>query len=306
MPTSAARILVSTKDMQRDEWLKHRMAGIGGSDVAAIAGLSKYKSPMTIYMEKTGEIEPEEVGEAAYWGTVLEDVVAREFAIRFEQDHGYKPDVRRRNAMFQSIEHPFMLANVDRLIMDKQRGRGILECKTASEYLLDAWEEERVPDAYMLQVQHYLYVTGLSFAYIAVLIGGNKFRYKLIERDDELIGYLIKIEAGFWKMVEDRTPPLVDGSESSATLLSKLYPEEDPESIIVLPETAEPWFQYLDQAKADKKAAEERENEAKNQLKALMGNAAVGSYGDRKITWKTVNRSGYTVEPKSYRDFRVR
>ena len=78
----SAQILVSTLNMDRNEWLEYRKRGIGGSDAAAVAGLNPWKSPMAVWLEKTGRVEPEEPGEAAYWGTVLEDVVAKEFSLR--------------------------------------------------------------------------------------------------------------------------------------------------------------------------------------------------------------------------------
>lgn len=85
--------LVNTVDLSREDWLKERQRGIGGSDDAAIAGVSRWKSPVAVWLDKTGQVEPEEAGEAAYWGTMLEDIVAREFAART----GFK--VRRCNFM---------------------------------------------------------------------------------------------------------------------------------------------------------------------------------------------------------------
>ena len=168
----SAIALASTNNLTKEQWLEFRKKGIGGSDASAIAGMNRWKSPIQIWMEKTGQIEPEEPGEAAYWGTVLEDVVAKEFSKR----SGLK--VQRRNAILQHPKHEFMLANIDRMITDPERGKGILECKTAGEYKKSEWEEGLIPEEYALQVHHYLMVTGLQFARIAVLIGGNKFEIR--------------------------------------------------------------------------------------------------------------------------------
>ncbi len=73
------KTLVSTKDMSREEWLYWRNKGIGGSDASVICGINKYKSPSELWMEKTGMIEPEEAGEAAYWGTIMEPIIRKEF-----------------------------------------------------------------------------------------------------------------------------------------------------------------------------------------------------------------------------------
>lgn len=144
----------------------------------------------------------------------------------------------RRNAILQHPKYTFMLANIDRYIMDNERGRGILECKTANEYFKGEWDGDKIPEHYLIQIQHYLAVTGLEYAYIAVLIGGNKFRMKQIDRDDEIIDYLVKIESDFWHLVENEIPPEMDGSDASKELLAKLYPEAKQESSIELPPVA--------------------------------------------------------------------
>jgi len=73
---------IDVRSLSYEEWQKTRNRGIGGSDAASILGLNKWKSPIRVYMEKIGEIEPEKVGEAAYWGTKLEDLLAKEFEER--------------------------------------------------------------------------------------------------------------------------------------------------------------------------------------------------------------------------------
>jgi putative phage-type endonuclease len=212
-----ASILTLTNELNRGEWLAARKKGIGGSDVAAIAGLNKWKSPVAVYLEKIGQAtEEKETSEAAYWGNVHEETVAREFAKRT----GYK--VRRRNVILQHPVYPWMLANVDRLIVGEKTG---LECKTASEYVKSEWEGEEIPTAYLLQCQHYMAVTGYKAWWIAVLIGGNKYVYKKIVRDDEIIQNLIKIEKDFWmNRVKAKVSPMFDGSDASTDLLKALYP----------------------------------------------------------------------------------
>ena len=183
-----AKVLANTLHMDRKAWLEARKQGLGGSDVATIACLSKWKSQVQVFLEKTQAIEQEDVqSEVAYFGNVLEEVVAQEFAKRT----GLK--VQRRNAILQHPEYPWMLANVDRLIVGERIG---LECKTASEYLKKNGRMKK----YLLlifQCQHYMAVTGYEAWWIAVLIGGNKFVYKKIERDEDIIQYLINMERTF-------------------------------------------------------------------------------------------------------------
>lgn len=272
--------LVYTRDMERADWLKWRRKGIGGSDVAAIAGLNKWKSPVAVWLDKTGQIDPEEPGETAYWGNQLEDLVAKEFEIRT----GMK--VRKKNSILQHPYYPFMLANIDRYIVGVREG---LECKTSSEYRKDEWKDDNIPEEYILQVQHYMAVTGYETWWIAVLIGGNKFMYKRIERDEEIINYLIQIEKDFWtKYVVPKVLPPVDGSQASTEILNKLYPEAVPDSKIDIPPSAQNLLDQYDQAKEQEKYWADKKEEAANKIKQLMGENELAFFGERKISWKTV------------------
>ncbi|TCS80355.1 YqaJ viral recombinase family protein [Tepidibacillus fermentans] len=281
-----ASVLAMTNEMSREEWLKARRNGIGGSDAAAIAGLNKWKSPVAVYLEKTGMVEVEEVfSEAAYFGTLLEDVVAQEFSKRT----GLK--VRRKNAILQHPEYPFMIANVDRLIVGENAG---LECKTASEYLKDEWKDDDIPASYLIQCQHYMAVTGFDSWWIAVLIGGNKFIYKKIERDEEIIQYLINIEKDFWdNHVVKRIPPMFDGSKASSDLLKALYPEAEHDSEIELDSEADTLITALEQVNEELKQLEEKKAEYENRIKAKLGDFERGIASNHIVTWKTINSSKF-------------
>lgn len=287
-----ATVLVPTVEMEHEQWLEARRKGIGGSDAAAIAGLNKWKSPVQVYLEKIRQAPEDEAyvvdsngafvsgNEAAYWGNKNEDKVAEEFALR----SGLK--VRRRNAILQHPEHEWMIANVDRLIVGERTG---LECKTASEYMKDAWKDDEVPAPYLIQCQHYMAVTGYDAWWIAVLIGGNKFVYKKIDRDDELIGYLIDIERDFWENhVVKRVPPAFDGSNASSDLLKVLYPDAEPESETELPSEADELIDQWEKAKEDEKEAAERRKEAENKLKGLLGEFETGLTSEHIVTWKSI------------------
>ncbi|PGS04820.1 hypothetical protein COC45_28060 [Bacillus cereus] len=280
-----AKVLVNTLNMDHDQWLQARTLGIGGSDVSAIAGLNKWKSAVQVFLEKTQAIEKEDIqSEAAYFGNVLEEVVAKEFAKRTDLK------VQRRNAILQHPEYPWMLANVDRLIVGERVG---LECKTASEYLKKEWEDEEVPAAYLLQCQHYMAVTGYEAWWIAVLIGGNKFVHKKIERDEELIQYLIDIEKDFWlNNVEKNEPPMFDGSDASTELLKHLYPESIADSFVSLGKQEELLIEARDQVDREIKVLQEQKAEYENKIKAKLGTNEVGGTENYKIYWKsyTTNR----------------
>ena len=102
-----AVILASTETMSYEEWLEYRKLGLGGSDASVVCGINKYKSPVELWMEKTNQLQAQEAGEAAYWGTQLEPFVREEFTKRTGIE------VAKPAVILQSEEHPFMLANLD-------------------------------------------------------------------------------------------------------------------------------------------------------------------------------------------------
>ena len=131
-------------------------------------------------------------------------------------------------------------------------------------------------------------VTGYRGAYIAVLIGGNTFRWKFIERDEELISMLIDLEKNFWHHVQTNTPPPMDGSDASVRFLADRFPDSVPKSQIRLPNTATELLQQYDAACEQLNIAAEKKQYAENLLKEMMGNNEIGTAGDRVITWKSV------------------
>ena len=275
------KVLASTENIPYAEWLEWRKKGVGGSDASVVCGISRYKSPVELWMDKTDQIRSAEAGEAAYWGTLLESVVRDEFSKRTGIE------VQCVNQLLQSEEHPFMLANLDGMCEHPEYGTCIFEAKTASAYKAGEWSDA-IPDEYQLQIQHYMAVTGYSGAYIAVLIGGNTFRWKFIERDEELISMLIELERNFWKHVQDNTPPPLDGSDASARFLAERFPDSVPKSQITLPDTATELLQQYDTACEQLNFATEKKQHAENLLKEMLGNNEIGTAGDRVITWKSI------------------
>lgn len=279
----SAIILTSTADMPYEDWLEYRKKGIGGSDASVVCGISRYKSPVELWMEKTDQLRSQEAGESAYWGTILEAIVREEFTKRTGIE------VSKPNVIFQSEEYPFMLANLDGVCEHPDHGPCIFEAKTATAYKAGEWEDT-IPDEYYLQIQHYMAVTGYRGAYIAVLIGGNTFKWRFVERDEELIATLIQLEADFWHHVEDLTPPPLDGSDASTKFLSEQFPSSVPQSRIDLPTNAADLLQQYDTACEQLEAATEQKQQAENLLKQMLGDNEVGAAGERIITWKTVTQ----------------
>lgn len=277
------KVLASTENMPYEDWLEHRKLGIGGSDASIVCGVNRYKSPVELWLDKTGQLPPQEAGEAAYWGTQLEALVRREFSKRTNII------VSEPHQLLQSEEHPFMLANLDGVCESPEHGACVFEAKTASAYKAGEWEDG-IPDEYQLQIQHYMAVTGYAGAYIAVLIGGNTFRWKFVERDEELISMLIQLENDFWNHVQDGTPPPLDGSSASAKFLAERFPNSKPASHIILPDTAADLLAQYDEACEKLETITEQKQQAENLLKEMLGDNEVGTAGERIITWKSITQ----------------
>lgn len=277
-----AQVLAFTEDMSREEWLEQRTKGIGGSDASIVLGLNKWKTPFELWLEKSGQVIPQELqSDAAYFGTLLEDLVAKEF----EKRTGKK--VRRKNAMLQHPKHSFIIANVDRMIVGE---KAILECKTTSAYNAKEWESEEIPANYIVQVQHYLGVLGPEYkkAYFAVLVGGNKFILKEIERDDELIEIIFSQEINFWnEHVKANVAPALDGSSAAEQYLKERYAESDElKTVDLKPENNDRIEQFL-YLKKSIKELEAQAKEIENQIKYEMKDAEIGRAKKFQTKWKT-------------------
>ena len=271
-----AKLIMTVEQMQdRDAWLKARNQGIGGSDASIILGMNPWKSPFALWMEKTGQAEPEDLSdnERVYWGNVLEDIVAKEFTLRT----GKKV---RRCGLMQDEEHPWLLASVDRLVVGEEAG---LEIKTAGSG--KEWKDDNLPDAYYLQCQHYIMVTGYPKWYIAVLIGGSRFVWKEIPRNDDDIDALMKAEKEFWRKVETNEMPSVDGTESCTRALVEKF--HGGGEAVELPTEANDALDTIGKLDGMISDLQKQMDEEKNRLRMWLGDAEAGTIGERKVTWKT-------------------
>ncbi len=286
-----AKLVMTVSEMEdRKAWLKLRTMGIGGSDASIIAGMNRWKSPFQLWQEKTGQVEPEELddNEYIYWGRVLEQAVAD----RFTELTGKKV---HKQGMLQNNSYPWMLANVDRMVVGENAG---LECKTTNSFAGKQWDGDNLPDAYYLQCQHYMMATGLEKWYIACLIGGNHFVWKPIERNEEDIQALFKLEQKFWEInVQQGVMPDVDGTDSCTQALRERFPGGNIEEI-ELPSDAEPLLKALDAYKESEKQSKEKIKELQNRLCLMLGDYEAGRCGDRLITWKT-QKGRTTIDSKT-------
>lgn len=287
------RVVVKTRNLSRKEWLKYRTSGIGGSDVSVIAGINPYRSVHQLWLEKTGQAEPEESdNEYTHFGTILEPVIRKEFMERT------RIKVRQKHMLLQSEEYPFMYADLDGVI-NEDGDLALFEAKTASQYKMDAWEEG-VPAEYVLQVQHYMAVTGAKKTYVAALVGGNHFVYHVVERDDDLIAQIITMEKYFWEHhVMGGIEPIPDGSDATTEYLNKKFADSNGE-MVSLPEEVIPICEEYERLSEELKELERERNAAANRLKNYLKEAEAGTAGNRKISWKQIYKN--TIDTKKLKE----
>lgn len=296
---------------ERSAWLAERRNGIGGSDAAVAIGLSKYKSPFKLWLEKRGEIPEDDLSgnSRVEWGIRLEDTVAEWYCDKTGER------VARVNSMIWNKAQlyegaPFMFANLDRRVVGKKKG---LEIKTASFWVAQGEEwgpsgeetgsNDLVPMPYLLQCQHYMAVTGYPEWDLAALIGGNDPRLYTIKRNEELIASLVKLERSFWHCVKTDTPP---AALNKVHAKEKFPAPEYGKVILATKEIAELCAQYKERSKALK--AEEKEVDLlAGKILDYIGDGETLMYDDQIIaTWKQRERKEYTVKPSATRVFLVK
>ena len=285
-----AKLVMTVEEMKdRQAWLKLRNSGLGGSDASVILGINPWKSALALWAEKTGELPPEDLSgnQRVYWGQKNEANIAEWFS-----EQTGKKVIRR--GMMRSCEHPWMLASVDREVVGEKAG---LEIKTAGVDQAKKWQEDEVPDAYYLQCQWYMAVTGYDRWYIAVLIGGNEAKWKVIERNQEQIDVLIQEGEKFWNMVQSKTPPAPDGSKSAGEAIAAMHPGGRTETLeLQAPEMVIAYERMKHFEAAEKEAAKAKE-EYKQKIQEAMGDFEAAEISGNKITWK-VTAGRTTIDTK--------
>ena len=271
---------IPTAGMGSREWLMLRKTGIGGSDAGAVCGLNPYSSPMKLFFDKTTEETEEQDNEAMRQGHDLEDYVAQ----RFMEATGLK--VRRSNYMYRSKEHPFMIADVDRLVAGEDAG---LECKTASAYNADKWKDGSIPPHYVMQCYHYMAVTGKKAWYIAAVILGREFVFHKLTWDDSLIQSLTAAEQDFWENhVMTGTMPDPDGSKICDEVIKQYFHTAKTESSVTLVGFDE----KLDRRAEIVAQIEElklEQSRIEQEIKIFMKENERASNGKYRVSWSNVS-----------------
>lgn len=271
-----ANVLVKTTGLTEQEWLGYRRLGIGGSDVAGVMGLSQYATPFSVWMDKVeGIVRP--AGRAAHRGKMCEDWIAQEAAVR----NGW--GIKRINAMLQHPQHPWMTANIDRMIVKPELA--IHEIKMIN----SPGRSRKVIDSgilveHELQCRWYQAVLNIDKTWISYDLPDAEPVDFLVERDLEMERHLITVCGAFWKLVEDKTPPAMDGSDAADDYLKERFAAKL--GTVEMPQEAGLWITQYESAGQTIKEAENMKAQARQRLCEMLDGTQSGRFEDRTVNWK--------------------
>ena len=281
-------VVGNVRKMTRSEWQEKRRFSVGGSEIAAALGLSRWRTPFDVWAEKAGHVtKKDEPTDAMRFGTLLEPVIRKEFARRNGLEVCECPFILAHK------DYKFMTCNLDGYVKLPDGSCAVLEIKTANTFASDDWANMGAPIEYVMQVQYYLAITQMRFAYLAVLIGSSDYRQVIIERDDEVIAVIIEKLKEFWEMVETNNPPPVRGMDNN--LLASLYPNSRP-NVIALGKEHEALLTQYEEAKKAMDDAKKLKEDAEAKLKMLMMNNEAATCGEYKLSWKTSSRVTFSSD----------
>lgn len=267
------------------EDIENRTDYIGGSDIGTIMGVNQWKSPYTLWAEKTGLTQPDDISDndAVWFGVMEEDIVAK----RFTMKTGLK--VKKSNYAYGCEEFPYLKGHVDRIA---SKGKWGLEVKTTSSWNKTKYDEGEVPESHYWQCQLYMFLTGWDTWYLATK-RDNRFYVTKISRDEEAIERMLDACQDFWDHVMSGTPVEIDGSDSTQETLSKMYPEEHAGEVVNLDKHEDTLLALLaiyDQEKNLK----EIKGKYQNEIKSVLGEAERGETAQFTVSWKA-NAKGARV-----------
>lgn len=259
------------------EWLAERGKGIGASDVGAILGLSPFETPFSLWLKKTGQVEPEPENEAMLMGHLLEDAVAK----RWEIATGEKViKASAADIIYVHPEYDFMRATPDRIIRGRKK---LLECKTT----LTDIDADDLPPHWVAQVVYQMYVTGIHQADLAWLVKGRFFGYAHIEYDEDFAEFIAKRVAEFWNdnVLGGTEPELISVPDF-------VYKGSDPGTSVDADEEA---LAHVLALRSLNREISDRESDAdahKEAIELYMGkNESLTHEGEVLATWKTGAKS---------------
>jgi putative phage-type endonuclease len=274
--------------MERKLWLATRRTGIGGSDAAAILGLSPWRSPMDVWMEKRGLVDEDPNPERAFLmdlGARLEPVIAG----LYERETG-RDVVIPAQGIFRHKKHPVLLGTPDRLVADTRIGVELKTENLFSDEFGDPGSAE-VPIHYAIQCHHYMAIMDYSVWDVAVLHAGTRFGIYTLVRDAELEAAMVDTLLSWWdRHIVAGVPPDLDGTEAWRNFLHTKFPKETL-GLKKLEASESELVANLALVRAYEKSFKEQKARLENQLKEIIGehSGVTSEYG--RVTWKLTKDS---------------
>ena len=295
--------------LNNQDFTRERTKYLGGSDIGAILGFSKYRTALDVWLEKTGRVVNAVDNLPVRFGTFAEEFVASEYAAQtgFSLVHS--------ESGVTHPKHPFMVGHIDRFVFEGNRNMvlgaddlfnsdgscsasHLLECKTASPFNQSEWGElgtDEVPMSYLVQCLWYLAITNLERCDIAVLFGNSDFRIYEVYRDKELEDLILEKAATFWgDFVQQDSPPPAQREADYQKLFKKEVTGKAVEADSMVCElTAK--LQLLN---SEMKSKELEISQIKQIIMGRMGEAELLTYqGQVLATWKLPKQS-YRLDSK--------
>lgn len=307
----SGRLVLDARSYARDRrsWLAARRSGLGASESAAVLGLSKYKTPLAVYLEKTStaEIVDEAPSIAAQIGTDMEDMVAR-WTVREWPELG---KVGPTPGLLEHDDHPWMLATIDRLLYPRGTTDapplGILEVKTTSRWNYERnWIDGVPPFDIQVQVQQQLAVTGLATAWVACWTRDEVPEKALkepfrIDADPAAHAQIVEYAGAWWErhVLAGSPPPAV--IDDAPRMNSLHVPNLDADPVTAGEELTALVAEWLD-AKERAKEVAARVKAAEVAMKSAMldanSNAIARDDGQLLVTWRA-NKPGQRLDTKA-------
>jgi len=266
------------------DFTQDRTKYLGGSDIGAILGLSPFKSPLAVWMEKTGKETKQSDSLPLRFGSFAEDFVANEYA----KATGFA--LRHDESTYIHSDHSYISAHIDRFVHTDgldQPATKILECKTANPFSRAQWGEvgsDQVPMSYLCQTVWYMAITGIEKTDLAVLFGNSDFRIYMIVRDPELENLILEKAHHFWHeyVLKDLPPPVQSPEDCQL-----LFERSDPAKTLEANAETLTLIERLQKLHHQGNACEEEITTLKTQIMAQMQDAEVLAHqGQVLATWK--------------------
>lgn len=273
------------------EQMEQRRTGIGASEVPAVLGIDPYRSPLDVFLEKTGALPAFEGNSFTEWGNRLEPVLAAAYADQIGEVRLKASDTLTHR------EHSWALATPDRFVWSESFDSAglpwLLECKNRGAYANAQFGEpgtDQVPDHIAAQCHWQMFVTNLNRCDVAVLLGGNDFRIYELHRDPAIEGPMVEFVADFWhdNVLKEVHP---QPRATDADTVKRLFPQSDANMLDGEADQYEV-CRLLHEAKAELKSLEAEVDGMTAQVKLMIGDHAGLRFPDgSKATWKSTKAS---------------